>query len=117
MEVEDGVLRIWRDWLGRMANGQGTGSGKGKERIVGDARIDDLSVQGGMDQGDDLVLWVTPAQNVGMRFKVRERHFRRDNPILIRSDEEVAVTYEIQYEGECRSVTSVCCARDALLAW
>ena len=33
------------------------------------------------------------------RFNVRERKLRRDAPILIRNDEDLPVSYELEYDG------------------
>ncbi|TKA57845.1 hypothetical protein B0A49_10607, partial [Cryomyces minteri] len=33
-----------------------------------------------------------------IKFRVKERRWRRDNPILFQSDDEVAVSYSIEYE-------------------
>ncbi|KAF4307746.1 F-box domain cyclin-like protein [Botryosphaeria dothidea] len=65
----------------------GSASGKGKE-----AEVDEETADG------KRLLWVSPARNVGLKFRVRERKFRRDNPILILADEETAVSYDIEYE-------------------
>lgn len=100
VEVEDSVLRVFRDWLREMAlpaqraelklqPPTGSASGKGKE-----AEVDEETADG------KRLLWVSPARNVGLKFRVRERKFRRDNPILILADEETAVSYDIEYEGK-----------------
>lgn len=80
MEVSDGMIRVWRDWLGRR-NGV-----VGKKREV---------------LGDEGILWVNNSgDSVGIKFRVKERSFRRDQPVLFASEDEVAVSYYIEFEGE-----------------
>ena len=101
--VEEGVLRVWRDWLrdtaaeGRTAvvdvsrePVEEIGTGKGVVKV---AENDEKNMK------DPQVLWVSTLKNTGIRFNVRERKFRRDGPILIRSDEDAPVSYEIEYDG------------------
>ena len=87
--VEEGVIRVWREWLrevARMGGREGEGSGVDDERI----------------------LWVSPSKDTGIRFNVRERRIKRDIPILVRADEEdMPVSYEIEYDGECCIVSSL----------
>ncbi|KAF1843386.1 uncharacterized protein K460DRAFT_378542 [Cucurbitaria berberidis CBS 394.84] len=100
--VEDGVLRVWRDWLrdtaekGRTANIHDSRqnveqNGKGKEVVRAIENNEN-------DTEDSQVLWVNPLKNTGIRFNVRERKLHRDAPILIRSDEDMPVSYEIEYD-------------------
>ncbi|TKX24715.1 F-box domain-containing protein 3 [Elsinoe australis] len=78
MEVSDGMIRVWRDWLGRR-NGV-----VGKKREV---------------LGDEGILWVNNSgDSVGIKFRVKERSFRRDQPVLFASEDEVAVSYYIEFE-------------------
>jgi len=90
VEVEEGVVRVWRGWLRDRAVGGEEGGGKGKQR----EGLEEVRVE------KEGILWVKPGENVGLRFKVREKIFRREVPVLLRVDEEVAVTYEIEYEGK-----------------
>lgn len=101
--VEEGVVRVWRDWLRDMAaKGRTTISdvsqevgeviGKGKE-VVKEVDSD------AMDLDDPQILWVSSLRNTGIRFNVRERKLQRNAPILIKSDEDMPVSYEIEYDG------------------
>ena len=84
IELSDGTIRVFRDWLSKHAN-----SDKNGKPISSLHPLDDSSV-----------LWVNNCNNnVGIKFRVRERKWRQGNPILFASDEEVAVSYEIEYEG------------------
>ena len=102
VDVEEGVLRIWRKWLGENA-------AKGKHDIdtpkekteevggaKGELRKPDEIKSGSEDQ---CILWVSTARNTGIRFNVRERKLRRDTPILIRNDENLPVSYDVEYDG------------------
>lgn len=103
VEVEEGVVRVWRKWLREMAarNSKGMGSvrredgdvdgkGKGKEPVRNRSEVE-----------DDGILWVSPQKHTGIRFNIKERRLRRDVPILMRADEEdMPVSYEIEYDGK-----------------
>jgi hypothetical protein len=100
--VEEGVVRVWREWLGDVAaKGRMVDSNisqqtlkEGKDKEVA-TNLSELS----LDLEDPRILWVSPAKNTGIRFKVKERRLRRDAPILIRTDEDMPVNYEIEYDG------------------
>lgn len=105
VEIEEGVIRVWREWLRDMsANGQGVTTKEEKVEVAetdkGKAPATEASQHDHV--GDSRILWVSPSKNTGIRFNVRERKLRRDIPILVRADEEdMPVTYEIEYEGRC----------------
>jgi hypothetical protein len=107
VDVEEGVLRVWKDWLAETA---------ARSRQKQDATT--AEVEEKADKGkeptrethgeitnleDPRILWVSSAKNSGIRFNVKERKFRRDIPILIRADEDMPVTYEIEYDGTSRT--------------
>ncbi|KAF2847003.1 hypothetical protein T440DRAFT_457129 [Plenodomus tracheiphilus IPT5] len=101
VDVEEGVLRVWRDWLNdtaakaqshRMTTIQRSNEATGKGKAVADE-----TVEGKLDIYDPRILWVSSARNTGLLFNVRERKLRRDAPILIRNDEDMPVSYEIEY--------------------
>ncbi|KAJ4361393.1 hypothetical protein N0V95_001904 [Ascochyta clinopodiicola] len=102
VDVEEGVLRVWREWLSKTAARGSTPSadiqreiveevGRGKEvvREVAEEKF---------DPDDQRILWVSPAKNTGIRFNVKERKLRRDAPILIKNDEDMPVSYDIEYD-------------------
>ncbi|KAF2684329.1 F-box domain-containing protein [Lentithecium fluviatile CBS 122367] len=103
VEVEEGVVRVWRKWLKIMATRALTPTrdeeqeaanfvGKGKE-AVRDANVETGNAE------DEAILWVSPLKHTGIRFNVKERKLRRDAPILVRADEEdMPVSYEIEYD-------------------
>jgi len=91
--IEEGVIRVWREWLREMAT-----------KTLGSLKPLD----------DERILWVSPAKNTGIRFNVRERQLRRDVPILVRADEEdMPVSYEIEYEGKRSSRITSTASADA----
>ncbi|KAL5383357.1 hypothetical protein DPSP01_006043 [Paraphaeosphaeria sporulosa] len=102
VEIEEGVIRVWREWLRDMATKSQSkeikeekvelaGPGKGKAPTTEASQADDV--------GDSRVLWVSPNKNTGIRFNVRERKLKREIPILVRADEEdLPVSYEIEYD-------------------
>lgn len=107
VEVEEGVVRVWREWLKKMSlEGNNSASvvqqeiveevGKGKEaarEVVQDTR----------DVNDERILWVTSSKNTGLRFNITEKKLRRDAPILISAEEDMPVSYEVEYDGMFQS--------------
>lgn len=107
--VEEGVLRVWKDWLENMAaKGKQCNSDipcavveeVGKGKAVVEVRQEDT------DMEDSRMLWVSASKNSGIRFNVKERKFKRDAPILLRADEGMPVSYEIEYEGTYSEVVT-----------
>lgn len=109
VEVEDGTLRVWRNWLGKTAGPNGgwteTAMANGTREIGESEGSSQLS-------DEERILWITRAQNTGLKVRIRERKLRRENPILVAADEDVAVSYDIEYEGE--SDTPDLCGQDIL---
>ena len=107
-EVSEGTIRVWRHWLSRQCESKSWTDGepvvihheaptspvsKGKGRA--DSIVSPLACQ-----HDPSILWVnTSRQNVGIKFRVKERKRGRVNPILFSSDEEVSVSYLVVFEG------------------
>ncbi|KAF2113253.1 hypothetical protein BDV96DRAFT_496625 [Lophiotrema nucula] len=100
--VEEGVLRVWRQWLKGIAAKGASAVGSSYPEVVeevgkGKGVVREIS-QKSEDLDDERILWVSSAKNTGFRFNVRERKLRRDTPILISADEDMPVSYEIEYE-------------------
>ncbi|OCL13632.1 hypothetical protein AOQ84DRAFT_282736 [Glonium stellatum] len=109
VEVEEGVVRVWRNWLKEMAAREGSTNSrtrasktliteeeidigrKGKEAAQKISSIAD-------DLNDENILWVSSARNTGLRFKIRERKLKREAPILMYVDEDTPLSYEIEYD-------------------
>lgn len=110
VDVEEGVLRVWRKWLSETAvtgnnfspdiqTEAADKAGKGKEAVR-------EVVEESFDLNDKRILWVSMARNTGIRFNVKERKLRRDAPILIRNDEDMPVSYDIEYDGKMERCTA-----------
>ncbi|KAK5125871.1 hypothetical protein LTR16_003211, partial [Cryomyces antarcticus] len=111
IDIGDGVLRIWREWLAEQATLYPLQSST-PPSVLDDhasspscacAAVEDTTKgQKGAEnspRNDTRVLWVNnSSDSVGIKFRVKERRWRRDNPILFQSDDEVAVSYSIEYE-------------------
>lgn len=113
VEVEEGVLRVWREWLRDVSDrciaankaapnepveelGKGKGKGKAVVREVDEEKA---------DLEDPQILWVTPKKNSGIRFNAREKRLCGQAPILMSADEHVPVSYEIEYDGKSSNGT------------
>ncbi|KAK5018037.1 hypothetical protein LTR60_001672 [Cryomyces antarcticus] len=75
IDIGDGVLRIWREWLAEQA-----------------------TLYPLQSSTPPSVLDDHASSPSCIKFRVKERRWRRDNPILFQSDDEVAVSYSIEYE-------------------
>lgn len=75
VNVGDGVVRVWRDWLAAQAqNGDGVGA---------------------------PILWADARQSVGVRFRVRRREGEwLHAPVLVAAgeEEEMPVAYRLEFE-------------------
>lgn len=116
-EVSEGTIRVWRNWLSHQCESKKftdgevvlvhheppvSPTGKGKTRAD--------SVVGVIDpRKDPSVLWInTSGENVGVKFRVKERKWRRNAPVLFSSEEEVAVSYVVEFEGMLAQSISSC---------
>lgn len=103
VDVEEGVLRVWRKWLGENASkGNNISAEVQKEEVRklgrGTTAVREV-IEEKLDLDDHRILWVSTSKNTGIRFNVKERKLRRDSPILIRNDEDTPVSYDIEYDG------------------
>ncbi|KAK1768136.1 F-box domain-containing protein [Phialemonium atrogriseum] len=74
VNVSDGVIRVWRDWLATAAS----------------AAAD--------SEPEEEVLWADAAQDVGLRFRVREiEPTAAERPVLVAADEEAPVSYRLEH--------------------
>lgn len=111
-EVCEGTIRVWRDWLSKQCESKSWTDGEtvivhhdapsSPSAVKGKARAH--SVNGYEDPTKHpSILWInTRDESVGIKFRVKERKLRRANPILYTSDVEVAVSYEVEFEGVTR---------------
>ncbi|KAL5003447.1 hypothetical protein BDV10DRAFT_155039 [Aspergillus recurvatus] len=79
VNVEDGVIRLFRDWLKSQTN-----------------HPQDLQSHTYSEHQDHGVLWVDQSKNVGLKFRVSEITKLDSNfPVLVHRDEEAFSSYEI----------------------
>ena len=77
--------RIWRHWLA-----------EGAESLDG-PNIEPTNLDD--ERQNRRIIWVDSSKNIGIRAHVRERKWRRNAPILVRRDEDEAVSYTLELEG------------------
>ncbi|KAI9877453.1 MAG: hypothetical protein M1830_003875 [Pleopsidium flavum] len=99
VNVAEGVMRIWREWLAERAHSTLSPSLSDMAELAL-AKVHPASPSNGTgrDDGEERMLWIDSGRNVGMKVTVRERRWRRDQPIMFRRDEDVAVSYAIDFE-------------------
>lgn len=116
-EVSEGTIRVWRKWLADQCESKKWTDG---ENIVvhhdmssspsfsKNNAIADGVAEHHDPRKDPSILWInTRDDNVGIKFRVKERKWRRANPILFTSDIEVAASYEVEFEGTLDSGRAV----------
>jgi hypothetical protein len=107
--IEEGVIRVWKHWLSRMSSTieDNSHSVTEEQRSASKGKEVERS-EGATDARDDWrVLWVDTSKNVGLRIKVTEKKWRRQMPVLVHADEEISMTFEIEYQG-IPSIPHVC---------
>ncbi|KAK4251376.1 cyclin-like F-box protein [Corynascus novoguineensis] len=89
VNVGEGVVRVWRDWLGARAQAAvaaTAAAGGGEEAAVSSS------------EEEAVVLWADPDRDVGVRFRVTEKDIRGQHPVLVASDEQLPVAYRLEFE-------------------
>lgn len=94
--VEKKTFRMWRRWLAEMA--------KYAEPVTENASFASEPQSYG-DSGNNVgdpnhLVWVDQNKIAGLRVSVTEKRWRRDTPILIAKDEDEAVSYTVEIEGQ-----------------
>ncbi|CAK7225725.1 hypothetical protein SCUCBS95973_005960 [Sporothrix curviconia] len=112
VNINDGVIRVWRDWLsGRVTDRQG-GRKEDKEKEKKEKKKDKEKSQSFPSIADDPnqhVLWAYTGKHVGMRFRVTERASPLEQAVDNNNDnnnqrratapvEEPAVSFQLEYE-------------------
>ncbi|KAL2173440.1 uncharacterized protein P884DRAFT_252017 [Thermothelomyces heterothallicus CBS 202.75] len=93
VNINDGVVRVWRDWLGARARAAAAGGGGEGGAPGGGEMI------GGSGEDQEVVLWADPYRNVGVRFRVTEKDVRgQQHPVLVANDEQLPVAYRLEFE-------------------
>jgi hypothetical protein len=90
VNVGEGVVRVWRDWLAARAGSGQAGAGV---RDRGDGG-------GGGGAGGEAILWADAARDVGVRFRVAEKDVpgHMQHPVLVARDEQLPVAYRLEFE-------------------
>lgn len=118
--VSEGTIRVWRNWLSEQCETKTFSDGtpvtvhhdSSSQRDRKEPMMSgDVSHTKEDPKRDKSILWInTRDDNIGIKFKVKEKKWRRTTamPILFESDVEVAVSYEVEFEGrfsvQCCSV-------------
>ncbi|KAH9826149.1 f-box domain-containing protein [Teratosphaeria destructans] len=105
-EVTEGTVRVWRDWLSKHSETNVFSDGEPvvihrdaplgpqPESTAGRSAATTVS-----PLRDPTVLWVnTRDQSVGVKFRVRQKQWKMANPVLFESENEVAVSYLVEFE-------------------
>ncbi|OJK00933.1 hypothetical protein ASPACDRAFT_77795 [Aspergillus aculeatus ATCC 16872] len=93
--VEDGVIRVFRNWL-KEREGWDRDRDRNQAHAHGNNPSDRASVEG---CDDASMLWVDPSRNVGIKARVRGRRYvDQQMPLLVHRDEEQGITYELDIE-------------------
>lgn len=103
VNVGDGVIRVWRDWLAARAAAIAF-SGTGLRGDPGESVRERPGPSSCQDDKD--ILWVDADKVVGVRFHVVE-NTNLQRPILVRPDENLPVSYTLEYEGKPRASLEV----------
>lgn len=83
--IEDGIIRVFRDWLKRQSKRD---------------HYNTTATTAHIQQDEDDVLWVNNKKTVGLKLRVKEKRWNRPMlPVLMHRDEEGAVSYEVEIEG------------------
>ncbi|KAI8628176.1 hypothetical protein F5Y19DRAFT_465225 [Xylariaceae sp. FL1651] len=81
VNVTDGVVRVWREWLQEQAERSAA-----EQRREGQRNLDDSSI-----------LWTDSSKDVGLRFRVTPQEGRRV-PVLVGPNDEPPVSYTLEYQ-------------------
>lgn len=85
--VEKKTTRLWRHWLAESA-----------KRTHSSIANSDRAPEDVLHDTDSLV-WVDQNNIAGLKVRVKERSWKRDAPLLLRQDEDQAVSYSLDLEG------------------
>ena len=107
-QVSEGHIRVWRNWLSEQCESKTWTDGE-PIAIYHDAPMSPKATGRGRSDSvlstvppnkDPSVLWIDSRdENVGIRFRVRERVWRKAAPVSYSSDVEAPVTYTVELEG------------------
>ena len=81
--------RIWREWLAENASKDDENPATSRLELTELAKNSDCK----------QIIWIDSNKHFGIRVRVRERKWRRNMPILMRKDEDQAISYSMELEG------------------
>jgi len=106
-DVCEGIIRVWREWLARqceikhwtdgepvtiLRDDDNLATGKGKQRAHCMSEM--LA-----PRQDKSVLWLnTKGEHVGIKFRVKEKKWRRETPVLVEREADLPVSYIVELE-------------------
>ncbi|KAJ5554873.1 hypothetical protein N7535_007316 [Penicillium sp. DV-2018c] len=91
--IEDGFIRLWRDWLYRLS--------RRSKRLADDDAMEESSGETEGFSSSDDILWVDMDKTVGLKMRVREKILNQSLPVLIHQDDlddDSWVGYEVVLE-------------------
>lgn len=82
--IEDGFIRLWRDWLNEQVQ----------------RRQNAILMYGEDEDPVDHMFWVDRGRNVGLKIRVREKRDYGDSLLLLVYRDEDTTSYELEITGE-----------------
>ncbi|KAJ5464069.1 hypothetical protein N7475_007204 [Penicillium sp. IBT 31633x] len=92
--IEDGFIRLWREWLYRQSR---------KLKQASESAQEEGSEEFSIPSSEDDILWVDMGKTVGVKMRVRPKAWNPSFPVLIHQDDrddDSWVGYEVILEGE-----------------
>lgn len=95
VNIGEGVIRIWRDWLAKRATASPSTIESGPSKLH-------QSTEESKER-ESQMLWTDSSKTVGLRFRITEEKDVRNGPVLLGIDEDAPVSYKLHYEGISRT--------------
>jgi hypothetical protein len=92
----EGVVRIFRD---KMPTTDGYGSYQVNQDPVSESSSCQRRNWPKEDIGEERMLWIDDSQTTGLKVRVTEQKSNKVQPLLFKEDDEVAVSYRVEYQG------------------
>lgn len=100
VNISDGVIRIWRDWLADRAKNSAASKHVPSSVLEGESSTNPPDIEESEDELEARTLWVDNKKTVGLRLRVSEQEDVTNRPLLLRVDEDAPVSYTLHYEGK-----------------
>ncbi|WPG99336.1 Hypothetical protein R9X50_00215000 [Acrodontium crateriforme] len=106
-DIGEGTIRVWRDWLSQRCEKKTWTDGDPIAIHHDSADTSDDKANSNRDNTvekinptkDCKVLWAnTRDYNVGIKFRVKERKWDKDDPLINSNDVDAAVSYVVEFE-------------------